>query len=75
MSPKNKNLEHFFPNVNIKRPLEDVVIEDIRANTQERKILITVSSNEIIPFEEIERFKADAKEKNDISELIIKVKY
>lgn len=75
MSPKVKNLSHFFPNVNIKKPLEDAVIEDIRANNEERRIWITVVSKEIIPFEEIERFKTEASEKNSLSELVIKVKY
>ena len=57
MSPTNLRLENIFSDAVIPEALSEAVLYDTKANTKERKMIITIASKKLIPYDVIEEFK------------------
>ncbi len=68
-------LENLIKGVPVPEALRDAVIFGTNASSSERKMELTVASEEIIPYEVIEDYKKAVAEKHNLSEFILRVKY
>ena len=75
MSPTNLRLENIFSDAVIPEALSEAVLYDTKANTKERKMIITIASKKLIPYDVIEEFKKYIKEKYNLASFVLKVKY
>ncbi len=75
MSPTNLKLENVFVDADIPPELSDALIFDTKASASERKMIITLSSQNLINFKVIEDFKSYIKTKYKLSEFLLKIKY
>ena len=69
------NLENLIKGVPVPEPLKNAVIFGTNASSSERKMELTVISEEIIPYEVIEDYKKAVSVKYNLSEFILRVKY
>ncbi len=69
------NLENLIKGVPVPEPLKDAVIAGTNASSSERKMELTIVSEEIIPYEVIEDYKKAVSDKYNLSEFILRVKY
>ena len=75
MSPTTLRLENIFSDAIIPSALCDATIYDTKANSNERKMIITIASKSLIPYEIIEEFKKYIKEKYSLTMFVLKVRY
>jgi len=75
MSPTNVKLCDIFKGFDIPSELNDVCILSTDANSSERTMDITVTSDTIIPYGIIENFKKDVVKKYSLSSFVLRVKY
>ena len=75
MSPTTLRLENIFSDAVIPEALAKAVVYDTKANANERKMIITIAYDELIPYDIIEEFKKYIKEKYSLSLFLLKVKY
>ncbi len=69
------NLENLIKGVPVPEPLQDAVIFGTNASSSERKMELTVVSEDIISYEIIEDYKKAVSSKYSLSEFILRVKY
>ncbi len=69
------NLENLIKGVPVPEALRNAVIFGTNASSSERRMELTVASEELIPYEVIEDYKKAVSEKYNLSEFILRVKY
>ena len=75
MSPTNVKLCDVFKGIDIPKELSQVCILTTDANSSERTMSVTVTSDKLIPYEIIEEFKKFVTQKYSLSSFVLKVKY
>ena len=75
MSPTKYKLENLIKGVAIPDELKETVIYQTNANSAERKMEVTVISEELISYDVIEDYKKTVCEKFALNEFILRVKY
>jgi len=75
MSPTNYKLENLIKDVEVPSCLKDTVIFTTNANSSERKMEVTVVSEELIPYDIIEDYKKSVCNRYALNEFILRVKY
>jgi len=75
MSPTNLRLTDIFRGTEISEELNNTYVYKTDANQSERSMDITITSDHIIPYEDIEEFKHLICEKYSLSKFVLRVKY
>ena len=75
MSPTKYKLENLIKGVEIPDELKDCIIFQTNANSAERKMEVTVVSEELVAYDVIEAYKRAVCEKFSLNEFILRIKY
>lgn len=75
MSPTNYKLENLIKGIEVPTELKDTVIYQTNAASSERKMEVTVVSEELIPYDVIEDYKSAVCQKYALNEFVLRVKY
>ncbi len=75
MSPTKYKLENLIKGVEIPEELKECVIFQTNANSAERKMEVTVISEELVAYDVIEAYKKAICEKFALNEFILRIKY
>ena len=75
MAPTSITLDELFASVTIPEELKGARVYNVKANSADRTIELTLYSEKLLPYEMIEQFKKVAMEQCNLSSLIIRVKY
>ena len=75
MSPTKYKLENLIKGVAVPDELKDTVIYQTNASSTERKMEVTVVSEELIAYDIIEEYKKTVCERFSLNEFILRVKY
>ena len=75
MSPTNYKLENLIKGIEVPQELKDTVVYQTNAASSERRMEVTVISEELIPYDVIEDYKSKVCQKFALSEFILRVKY
>ena len=75
MSPTPITLDELFASVSIPEELKGARVYNVKANSAERTIELTLYAEKLLPYETIEQFKKEAMEQCNLTGLIIRVKY
>ncbi len=75
MSPTNYKLENLIKDVDVPNCLKDTVIYTTNASSAERRMEVTVVSEELISYDIIEDYKQKVCQKYALNEFILRVKY
>ncbi len=75
MAPTNYKLENLIKGVTVPKELENTVIYQTNANSNERKMEVTLISEELISYKVIEEYKKAVSENFSLNEFILRIKY
>lgn len=75
MSPTSYKLDNLIKEIPVPDELADCVIYSTNAVSAERKMEITVVSENLVSYDVIEKYKKEVRQKYSLSEFILRIKY